>query len=419
MKLLLIFTFFNIATFDIKAKDQTILVQKSKTNFPLLSTNFFKLDDQLFILNSYFLDKKNAQKNLKVPLHIKKPNKELTRINYSYYVALTEHVRHHKTINSPWGETLIVADHGKDVPHLNQGGNILAFTYSNTRNSFLNISSHLNLEKDFYFNIIAPKLKKSNFHHLILPTYNTHFSKVRFLLAEQKGYSDQSHMLPKDWTSKKLCFMTGIEFDLEADGSDEVILGGCDLEKPKKENRYDRVLKFQNGAWNFLNEKTLPPRIGGDGWGTAYIQKANLQDDKKEEIVFLTHNKEITESKIQIVKYNKNLKRFSEIPIVYDLNNPLPKKPFYYHKSIAFDFDHDGLDDIAVQVIHINSPEIKFPNVVFFKNQKDKFKYVGYDFIQLPKIPVLGIDTLMENGKKQVVFAFDSGEILIRSNNSK
>lgn len=312
------------------------------------------------------------------------------------YLGRTQHVRQLTQVQTPWGPGVLMADHGVDGSGF-PGGELTLLVKPAPEVSFEDRSAELKTGKNFSFNAIGLKRKDSPAHDILIAPYNGPKSRVVYFQSQARTYVDKSQTLPNEWTQLKKCFMTAIAFDLDQDGTDEAILGGCDLDKSQGEpESNDRVITLKKNHWMFEEKSVLPLRKKNPYWGTVYW----LSDGER--LLALTHNKGFTEADLQIFYFDKLQKKFREEKLILHAAKTVRG---YFHKIQKFDNSYIGL-------IRYTSPS---PNEVnLFRIQQDKMGVWQQRNLCLQTREaetVLGIDALSEAGREWLLVTYYSGKV--------
>ena len=210
--------------------------------------------------------------------------------------------------------------------------------------------------------------------------------------------------------------MTGVVFDLKHSGTDDVFLGGCDLENRSNPTEKDRILSWNGSKWVWNFETEIPNRKNEKGWGTVYLTAADLNQTGNTDIVALTHDLGFHKGIPQILlrsnhssKINFQDSKISNWPsILQDSHN-------YLHRVVTYDLDNDGHLDLVGQISYIDNNHVIRPNVFVLMNKKNRWEYVTNVFDISKNDHVIGINKLKLKGQKNesLLFIFYNGDIKI------
>lgn len=385
-------------------------------NLTILEADSLELDGQKYFFVSFFINPNEFYKNITHPVYIFPLNNDGSLSGEHFEFGSAEHIRHFSKLITPWGEGIILSDHGVDHPTLNKGGKILLIVKNKKTNKLEDMSLRLGLERNFSFNVVAPKRKNSKYNDILILPYNTTFSRVVYLQATDNGYINLSQLLPREWVNKNVCYMTGVAIDLHHTGTDDVFLGGCDQDSKMNPTRVDRIISWNGKRWMWNLNSSIPLREKGIGWGTVFLMKADLNQTGYEDIVALTHDWGFHQGFPQILIRDKDhAKIIFNNSKISNWPSALLKSQNYLHKVISYDIDGDGLPDLVGQINYIDHNYIVEPNIFVLMNKKDHWEYRENVF-DLPKNShVVSIEKMKFNGSKKdsLVFIFYNGDLKI------
>lgn len=414
--LIILLTTLTIGCIKTKLKPQAIAHFSFPKNLTILEADSFELDGQKYFFVSFFVNPNEFSKKITHPIYIFPINNDGSLSGEHLEFGSAEHIRHFSKLTTPWGEGIVLADHGVDHPVLNKGGKILLIVKNKKTNKLEDMSSRLGLERNFSFNVVAPKRKNSKYNDILILPYNTKFSRTIYLQATNDGYIDSSDLLPQEWFHKDVCFMTGVTIDLSHSGTDDVFLGGCDQDLKMNPTRADRLLSWSGRKWMWNLKSSIPFRKKEKGWGTVFLTKSDLNRTGYEDIIALTHDLGFHQGFPQVLMRDKNHQKIifnnSEI-----LNWPteLLKSRNYLHKIISYDIDGDGQLDLIGQINYIDQNYVIMPNIFVLMNKKDHWEYKKNIFDIPQNSHVVSIEKMKLNGSKKdsLVFIFYNGDFKI------
>jgi hypothetical protein len=394
--------------------------EKNHFDFPSrlmpLQADCFEIELQKYCAISFFVDPKDFDKKLSYPVYLFPIKNDGTIDGAILKFGSAEHIRHFTTLKTPWGEGVLFADHGTDHPHLNRGGKILLIVKNKKTNKLENMSSRLNLGRNFSFNVVAPKSLNGQYNDILIIPYNTNISKVVYLKATPNGYVDESHLLPLDWLNKSVCYMTGIAIDLYGRKTDDIFLGGCDQDIKNNPTLKDAILTWNGKKWIWNSMASIPLRQKQKGWGTVFLLKADLNQAGRNDIVALTHDWGFHQGIPQILMRDNHRSdiKFTNAKIS---NWPLrlSKAHHYLHKVVSYDIDNDGDLDLVGQINYIDQNFVVKPNIFVLMNNRGYWEYKDYVF-DIPKEKfVLSIEKMKFVGRKKesLLFIFYDGDYKI------
>lgn len=358
-----------------------------------LDTAILEFDNRNYLFVTYMINPKD--KNLTAPVSIYSFDQNDAIKSPVENLGKTQHVRSFSKIKSPFGEGVLLADHGVDGNGY-PGGKLSLFIKNFKTDLFEDFSQKVDIGLNFSFNAVAVKRKNSRFDDILVAPYNSGSSKVVYLKSDQSKYIDDSQSLPRDWKAAHVCFMTATALDLEKDGQDEIVLGGCDLEKTQAAVKSDQLMVWKENRWQFSSPETFPPRKKSASWGTVYWLK------DKDRLIALTHNKGFTEADLQIFHYNSHLKKFEEEPVELKANSAEK----YFHKIQKFHDDY-------IVLIRYGSPRNDSLNLFKMKkNSSGKWNQEEVCLASPPGEVALGIDVFKgANGKEKLAVTYYSGRL--------
>ena len=297
-----------------------------------LDTGVVLLNDKPYFVLAYMTPPGRRGKSN--PLFIYPMSESGEILSNVFMFGETEHIRSINKIKTPWGDGLLMADHGVDGDGY-KGGKLLLIV-AQADGTLIDKSDVLPRDRNFAFNAISVRRSNSLYDDILITPFNSAHSKVIYLKANSLGYADASFLLPKEWVEKKVCFMTAIPFDVERDGHDEIVLGSCDLNRDQSPLENDKMLVWKNSHWEFAKENVLPPRKQNATWGTVYW----LKNDR--ELISLVHNKGFTKADVQYFSYDEKLKKFTENAVLLN-SKEREKFSYYFHKIQKFKDTFYGL----------------------------------------------------------------------------
>ncbi|MBC7715004.1 MAG: VCBS repeat-containing protein [Rhizobacter sp.] len=378
---------------------------KDPTLLPLLDAGNFKIGDEAYFYNAFYIDRENARNKVSAPLfihHVDQLNLAGSVLQNPMSYPGAEHIRHLVTLATPWGPGVLFADHGVDYAEFNSGGMVKLLVKNDKDNTLADFSGRLNQKPNFVFNVAAPKRKGQKFNDILLISYNTPFSKIVYLQATTNGYVDKSEMLPANWFKKEICFMTGTALDIDHDETDEVLLGGCDLDVKLNPSAHDRIIKLEKNKWVFQDEKILPVRKGEKGWGTVFLLKEDFNQDGFTDIVALTHDLGFHQGQVQVMYYDPAQKIFSNREVRNWPQATLNLSQHYLHRVVAFDIDKDGKKDIIGQFSYIKGNNFLGPKIFVLLNKGNYFEYQTENILNLKnETGIIGIDVFKIKDQKE------------------
>lgn len=355
-----------------------------------LDTSVIVLNNTPYFLLAYMTGVQSTYSSTPVTIFPLKEGK--MQIEKARFFGESEHIRHFVKVNTPWGEGILMADHGKDGGTFD-GGKLLLVVEE--QNALTDKSATLNQPRNFTFNVAGIKNPQTSYDDFLIVPFNGPGSKLSYLSFDGKAYTDKSEILPEEWRRFSVCFMTAMPVDVDQDGREEIALGACDLNKNQNPQARDRLLSFKNGRWVFEKE-AFPLRKKEATWGTVFW----LRDGNN--LFALTHNKGFTEADIQFFTYDQNQRKFSERPVFLKKNGR--KEPHYFHKMVKFKNDFYTLIRYANSVNNV-------PNLLALKRDSQGEMKETDVCLALPKREVLlGIDTFVnEKGTEQLLLTYYSG----------
>jgi hypothetical protein len=190
-------------------------------------------------------------------------------------------------------------------------------------------------------------------------------------IGDGKGNFLKSNWMDSTKPFPTQCFMSCFTADLDNDGDQEIILGGCDLDpKLTPEYSYDVVLqRTRADAYGLVSK--LPPRLKNLSWGTAHITAGHFRANSLNlDLLMATHDFGFKEAAIQLFE-NQGAMKF------------VAKEFPYHHKpgTDSFipwlkvgDINNDKLDDVLVVIRTFTQPRDQ--QVQLFLSTGDGFKTV-------------------------------------------
>lgn len=352
-----------------------------------------QLENQHYFVLTYMTGIDSSYKS--TPVYIYPLNDQGQVIGQPLSIGESEHVRSIKKIRTPWGEGILMADHGKDGGGF-LGGNLILLVVDKFSHKLIDVSSRLHQPRNFSFNAI-PVNRRNKYDDILVSPYNGPHGKVIYLQATDNGYVEANELLPERWRKLQVCFMTASPFDINRNGFDEIALGGCDVEENQNPVAHDQLLEWKNGHWDFSSEDIFPPRKQSPNWGTVYWLNDN------ERLIALTHNKGYSKGDIQIFSYDKLRKKFQQDQIFLN-DQKRAQSSYYFHKIQWFNDSYYGL-------IRYRQTDFETPNILRLKPTKEgAWKEENVCLATPPGEVILGIDSLHIPGKKaHLILTYYSG----------
>ncbi|MCC2678693.1 MAG: hypothetical protein K0R29_1269 [Pseudobdellovibrio sp.] len=258
-----------------------------------------------------------------------------------FFISDIEHVRSFLNISTPWGEGVLIADHGVDsVPFEGACPKLLV-----EKNGVLeDLSSKISVEPGFYFNATPLKSQENSFDDILLVAAPSEKARSNFLRIAGDSYKSCQQELPKEWVDYRTPFMTALDVSgLIAPGR-HVILGACDQFANQPRNQ---VLTYVSGKWVFNEKIKLPGLQRAADWGTSYLTSGKINPGNPENyIVMANHNPGATDSLLQILSVDEHFNITEELA---ELPDPHGAK-YYFHKVVFADIDGDGENELLASV---------------------------------------------------------------------
>jgi hypothetical protein len=354
----------------------------------LLDTSVVKLNNNFYYILAYMTDGKSSYPFTGVSFFPINENGNLSSTPLEF--GETQHIRSFSKIITPWGEGVLMADHGIDGGEF-PGGKLLLVVEDKITGKLSDKSSELKQQKNFAFNAIAVRRTNEKYDDILVAPFNGPRSKVVYLKATESGYVDASDILPEVWSHFERCFMTAVPFDTNLDGKDEIALGSCDLNLSQHPLKNDQLLEWDNDHWNFSKGDTFPARKLDPTWGTVYW----LKDQRN--LMALTHNKGFTKGAIQSFSYDQKNKKFKENSVELK-NSERDEHPHYFHKIQKF-------KDIFYTLIRYGGGNFDKPNLLAIKSSPDGiWRETRVCLATPPKEVILGIDAFENREGKPLFF---------------
>lgn len=385
--------------FFLNKKTEPIIIGKMdlRVDSVPLQSAVVRIENDSYILMTYYTNPKTP--DIYTPVYLypldKKNGQALTPLKF----AQAQHVRHVSHINTPWGKGVIIADHGVDNSDF-LGGRLILLVKDASDRQLKDLSTKLPLydKKNTSFNVVALRRSHAKHDDILVVPYNSRNSQPHYFEAKENGYVDASHKLPKNWREKKVCFMTGISYDIDYDHRDEVVLGGCDMDLKWKPLDRDQLLVWKNNRWKFESRSIFPLRKKELGWGTVFWQRDDLNNDKRQDLVALTHNWGFTKADIQIFHRNPRTEYFDESIVSTSLEN-FKNFSYYFHEVKSYRSKRNKKKYLMVLVRFITDSKydqenLPRHNLFILENDKKSNKWVEVKtFLDIPKNEsILGID---------------------------
>jgi len=363
---------------------------KFVSNRAPLETAVFNLKGENYFFVTYM--KSADQKDSALPVYIYPFSQDQKISDNPQTLSLAEHIRSMKKIITPWGEGVLMADHGRDGADF-PGGNLHLIVKDKITSRLIDKSTELPGERNFSFNALAVRRSNNQFDDILVTPFNGPKSKVLYFKAGERGFADASETLPTEWRKFDVCFMTGETFDLDSDGKDEIVLGACDLNSNQNPVERDRILEW-SGKWKF-SDQLLPLRKKEATWGTVYWLK------KDNHLIALTHNKGFTTADVQIFNFDQKKKMFLEEKVS---SGKVINQPHYFHKAQFF-------RDHLIILIRYKEQTFEKPNLqILSRNAQGAWGDSEVCLKTTPGETVLGLDRIKNaEGKEQLLISYYSG----------
>jgi hypothetical protein len=148
--------------------------------------------------------------------------------------------------------------------------------------------------------------------------------------------------------------------DIDRDGDLDLVLGTSGLNQPQRSN----YLYLNDGKGHLEKTNLLPPKKLDPHWDTIQIESRDLDLNGYPDLIFISHNRNITKGAIQII-FNKDGKEFIEST---DHLNYFQIPNNFWIPSIHFgDFNGDRRLDIIVPLRMPHKPTNSIHTANLFK----------------------------------------------------
>ena len=306
-----------------------------------LDSRFVRLNSKNFLLITTF--KVPSNQSLPNPLLAYALNDDFSlKSDIPFEVCDVDHIRNFKKLKTPWGEGIILADHGLDAPPF-RGSKPKLLVEKEGR--LVNFSQKLKISDGFYFDIVPIKNELSGYDDIMFTVFPSDWSHPNFLKIENDEYVCRQEVLPNEWVSNEYSFMNCTNLSNIVGAGQHIFLGICDSKTPNLS--HNKIISLVNGTWKFNEEFYLPEIKKELGWGTVYSDVALANGHNNQwHFCMLNHNHGFSKATAQVLNIEKDKKIIEED---VDFNSSiLNGLNVYFHKAVFFDIDRDGQKEILI-----------------------------------------------------------------------
>lgn len=308
--------------------------------FPPLDSKFLRLNSHNYLLVTTFKVSGDARTH---SLHCYRLNDDFSLKDSSpRLICEVEHIRSFREIKTPWGAGIIMADHGVDVaPFRGSKPKLLI----EKEGELVDFSDKLNVKTAFYFDAIPVHNPRTSSDDIVLTVFPSTWSQPTLLSFQDGLYREFPENLPVNWRNNQFAFMTGVDLSDKIAPGGQIMLGICDSLTPNLD--HNLLMSCNNEKWQF-NEKVLLPKIQKKlGWGTVYAACGKQNNQQKGwHVVQLNHNHGYSDAVVQVLFIDEKFQITEEKVSGYPVG--LSQTAFYFHKTIFFDIDGDGENEILI-----------------------------------------------------------------------
>jgi hypothetical protein len=379
-----------------------------ESEFPILDHFIFDFDGDLYFFRAYFSDSNDANVQSRLALQVGRIEKETYRVELVQDLMDVEHVRHARKVQTPWGEGVVVIDHGFD--HLSHGGRLRLFIFNRLSQRFDDFSDRLPFQKRIFAFNVAPVRNESGMDDLLISIVNTVGRRPMYFKARPEGYDDWSDRLPNEWRNKQYCFMTSHEVEVHS-GEQAVYLGACDQGPDTQNSSHDRIIVWRHDKWVFLAEEKVPARDKDKTWGTVAILKASLGTHQLDDIAILTHNYGFSLGNIRLFqRVDDGLEPWEIQGFPHSSIRSVGRH--YFHHLQAFDLNGDGHLDLigTIRYIDRNSEGVLKTDFALLNNE-DSFRFVADALAHPLNTEVISLHALEFEKLPTLVVFYHDGQV--------
>ncbi len=297
-----------------------------------------------------------------------------------------------------------VSDHGIDLPPFD-GGISRLFVFDVKTRKFSDQSAFFNLDKKkaFTFASTFTHLPKTGELAILKANILTSKSHLEFFVFDKKNQSVDRVADLMNYSSEK-CYMNALFADLDRDGEDELVLGGCDVHEAKPifaEN--DVILKMQSGKYTKLID--LPQRHSAPFWGVNALYASDLFNSGKPLLIEAIYNNTYSRGGINIFAQQSD----SRFKTSFQFTPKLKEYDFFIPWLAFYDVDGDHLVDIVGNYRLMGKPRLKnakaVDSIFILKNTGSNFVLMNKRLFPSEKNKFY-VNAIVINEKKQKNLAF-------------
>jgi hypothetical protein len=362
----------------------------------------FNFGEDIYIFSAYFTNSNDPEEKAALPFYVTSFNPTTKEFGEHQLFSGFEHVRDIQKVKTPWGEGVIIADHGFD--HVARGGFLRLLIFSPEEKKFKDMSDKLPFTERIYaFNVTAFR-NQLGLDDIVVAIVNMPNTQPLYLEANGSGYIDRSEKLPIEWRDGSYCFMTveQIEISSEQNG---LYLGACDRDRSTKNTSHDRVIVDEK----FIDQKFMPERNSDYTWGTVFIHKGNLTEHQLDDLVILTHDYGFHRGDVKV--FGRSNDGFENLSIKNFPYRSFKKRgQHYFHAVTSFDLDKDGKEDIIGTIRYLSERNPgEFKTDFSLLNRGDHFQFVQKGVSIPSNTEIVSIQTIDVLDQKQLMIFFHDG----------